>query len=88
MFPELCNNYLALHRSYELQMLKYWILTRESKIITESVPPIPQFSSFCDKDRTFDVNAFSPPYKFTPKLCKNKPVWENSNKPFAGRGVI
>ena len=88
MFPDLCNNYLALHRSYELQMLKYWILTGESKIITYSIPPIPRFSSFCNKNRTFDVNAFHPSYRFTPKLCKNKPVWEISNKKFAGRGVI
>ena len=88
MFPELCNRHLALHGSYDLQMLKYWILTEKNKHITYSVPPIPQFTSFCNKDKKFDVNAFYPPYRYPAKLCKNKPEWDNSNKSYAGREVL
>ena len=89
-FPGLCHRYLALHGSYQLQMLKYWILTREylqttKRNITHSVPPIPEFSSLCTKNRTFDVNAFFSHVRFPVKLCKDKPEWGVSKQKFVGR---
>ena len=90
MFSELCHRYLAMHGSYQLQMLKYWIVTREHLKNTKRnkmhfMPAIPQFSSFCTKNRTFDLNAFYPHVRFPAKLCKDKPEWGVSKQKFVGR---
>ena len=94
MFPGFCRRYLAMHGSYQIQMLKYWILSssdedttmrNNNKANTYYIPPIPEFASFCKKNRTFSVNAFWPHVRFIPKLCKDKPEWGVSKEKFVGR---
>ncbi|XP_066923892.1 uncharacterized protein [Clytia hemisphaerica] len=87
MFNGFCNVYLAMHGSYQLQMLKYWILHSDYKEPKRRyfIPHIPEFTSFCQKNRTFDLNAFWPHVRYMPKRCKDKPEWSISKAKFIGR---
>ena len=91
MQPNFCRKYLAMHGAYTIQMLKYWILSRDysnqQHQQTEKyfVPRIPEFTSFCKFNRTFDLNAFWPHVRFEGKLCKDNPSWSISNQKFIGR---
>ena len=86
---DVCHRYVAMHGSYKVQMLKYWILTQEQSRGTLKrkyfIPHIPQFNSFCTKNMTFSVNAFWPHVRFQPKPCKDKPEWGVTKNKFVGR---
>jgi len=98
IFPNFCGKYLAMHGSYQDQMLKYWILMTEDNNNHQKklpgnlkpryhIPPVPDFYSVCHSENAFDVNEFWPEYRFQPKLCKDKPEWSVTKERFIGREI-
>ena len=89
LVPDICIKYLGLHGTYSDYMHKYWDLYTDRKNILQygrkyEILPIVPFYNKC-KTKAFDFNNFNPPYRATPKLCKNNPVFNGSGESFAGR---
>lgn len=92
----LCNRYLALHGTYQMEMLLYWIFSKSEvvplhrvsnnlKNTNYEIPRIPRIQDVCKTNLSFTTSAFYPHVRFEPKLCRDNPKWRITNDDFVGR---